>query len=165
MEISTGYIVWFLSVIPALWIDVAPLVEEASSSQIQCQHAKRRRRRHQGHHGRTQRGTRHTHTWWVLIGGKVPNEDVDVGAYGFRGGGPVVTGSWRSIGRGLEMGEDDGAHGGVCEGQVALERRRLRGRGHAREGVVIGAVSRMGWITRLVPPAGASLFDSRDRKG
>jgi hypothetical protein len=37
--------------------------------------------------------------------------------------------------------------------------------GHAREGVVIGAVSRMGWITRLVPPAGASLFDSRDRKG
>jgi hypothetical protein len=66
----------------------------------------------------------------VLIGGKVANEDLDVGAYGFRGGGPVVTGSWRSIGRGLEMGEDDGANGGVCEGQIALERRRLRGRGH-----------------------------------
>jgi len=35
MTISTGYIVQFLSVIPALWIDVALLEEEASSSQIQ----------------------------------------------------------------------------------------------------------------------------------
>jgi len=36
MAISTGYIVWFLSVIPALWIDVALLEEEVSSSQIIC---------------------------------------------------------------------------------------------------------------------------------
>ena len=88
----------------------------------------------------------HTHTWWVLIAGEMPNEDLYARAYGFRGGGPVVIGSWRSIGRGLGMGED----GGVCEGEVALERRRLRGRGCAME-----AVSRRGWITRLVPPADA----------
>jgi len=36
MAISTGYIVRFLFVIPALWIDVALLEEEASSSQVQC---------------------------------------------------------------------------------------------------------------------------------
>ena len=55
----------------------------------------------------------HTHTWWVLIAGEMPNEDLYARAYGFRGGGPVITGSWRSIGRGLGMGEDDG----VCEGE------------------------------------------------
>jgi hypothetical protein len=76
--------------------------------------------------------------------------------------------SRRSISRGSGMGKDDGANGerlhsreggvgernGVCEEEAAWERRRLRGR--AREGVVIRAGSRWGWITRLVPPVDAS---------
>jgi hypothetical protein len=36
MATATGYTVWFLSIIPALWIDVAMLEEEVSTSQIKC---------------------------------------------------------------------------------------------------------------------------------
>jgi hypothetical protein len=71
------------------------------------------------------------------------------------------------------MGKDDGANGeqlrgreggvgergSVCEGEAAWERRQLRGR--AREGAVIGAGSRRGWIARLVPPVGASFCCTR----
>jgi hypothetical protein len=41
------------------------------------------------------------------------------------------------------------------------ERRRLRGHGHVREGVVIALRLWRGWI----PPIGAWLLDSRDHRG
>jgi hypothetical protein len=50
-------------------------------------------------------------------------------------------------------------------GEAAWERRRLRGRGHVRDGVVIGPRLRRRWSARWSHLPAHGFFDSRDRRG